>query len=264
MSLIRKVAALACAGALLPGLASAQALLPFHQSTGGEEGLTVTVFADGAARTALTDDPGDGATGTGALGLRIRSGSRWTLGANVAVVSSADTLNRGFGTAVLTPAGGSNPSGLLDLLISDIDRLGGLDLHAYTSFSQSLWSGTEGTETVGVLGLGVLVSESFGGVDSAQSAYYGIRIEAGLSYRSIGGDISDADQLRTELLGTDNQEFGGFEGGVQLQAGNVGAGFQAFYLFNIGDDTHVEGLTRLQLTFGLRVEGAIFSRALTR
>jgi len=244
---------------LLAAPLAGQSLLSIASSV-GDDSVTVTVFADGTARAALTEKGDDSGGGTGALGLRLAL-KGWALAANVAVASSVDTLRSGFGSSILYPGGGRSPAGLVEFYK---DTLWGspVGLHSYVSVSQAIWAADTLAMRVGVLGMGILASYSVGGAGGGES--YGMRFEGGLSYRSIGGDVSSRGQLRMAMLGTRDTNYPGVELGVHITANHVTAGVQAYFLADAKDHKQVDGLTRFQMIFALRIEGAIVQKTLAR
>ncbi len=243
---------------LAPPALEAQTLTSLRTQVDSQQ-VRVIVSADGVARTALTQPGQDASAGAGALGLRF-DWDHWEVGAGIAIISTADTITSGFGAAILSPGTTQGQAANLEVVRRGVWKE--MDLHGYARASQSVWADTAGAASAAVLGVGLLAAWQISASDDSESV--GLRFTGGIGRRSVDGDIAGAPALRERLLGSGRQAFWGLEGGFQMEVNNVGASFGASYYAKGNNGTSIPGLTHFQLTFGLRVQGAIIDRVMTR
>lgn len=239
---------------VLPTGARGQALTPQMERADTQE-ARLTIFADGTARRLLTDGQAGGDdAGSGSFGA-ILATTNWKIRFNVNAAASADTIRDAAGSFILNPSVGTS-SGSLDLERADV--VWGLTVRGYATIATTTWADTLGASNSTVIGIGALLAGDLNGRDD-ENDVYSMRFQGGLSYRSIGGDISDEEALRLRLLETTEQVFLGVEGGVQASLRNVTAGIGLYYLFD-RDEGQIDGLTRFQATFAINIFGPLMSK----
>lgn len=245
---------LVLAPVLVPLAAAGQALMPPVESSGADT-ARLTIFADGTARRLLTDGAtGGNDAGSGSFGA-ILATTNWKIRLNVNAAASADSITAAAGSFVLNPSVGTS-SGSLDL--ERVDALWGFTVRGYASIATTTWADSLAASNSTVIGVGALLAADLNGRDD-ENDVYSMRFQAGLSYRSIGGDISDEDALRLRMLGSTDQVFLGLEGGAQASLRNVTAGIGLYYLFD-PDEGQIDGLTRFQATFAINIHGPLMTK----
>ena len=224
-----------------------------------DDEITVRLLASGNVKSVLTNDDAETASTNGSLGVLFsRKAPFFALSALVNVAASEDTLTDGFGSSLLTPGTG-NLAGILDLQMPLPDRFlkngpGRSSLHLYTSVSSNTWKHEDQAENIVVMGAGALLAYDI--ARAANNIEYGLRLEFGLTYRGLFGDIVSNGDFRDAALGTKVRHFPGIELGFAVKVANVNAGL-TFYRFLDSTDSTIKGLSSGQLAGGISLSTAI-------
>jgi len=246
---------------------------------GERDRATVELFADANLKSLLAQNTGGNPqTAAASLGLSYRTES-FIAHLLVNAIGQSDDVRRNFGAALLMPASGpSLGAGLLDLTFR-IGSLGslcqGLAVHAYGSVSSGTWvdapgNGAEYGAIVGGAG-GTLRCLLFSGSFSqdpdriVEAPGAGNRVaaflEVGPSFRTIGGEIADADNnnVRLALLNTTEKPHWGVEATLGLEVNGVKAGVTYYGFWN-----DIPGMSDGQVVAGVSVESALLRGFLNR
>lgn len=223
--------------------------------------LTVKLFADGNTKTILTGEnqQADETTTNGSIGLLFEWGNPSSvLSGLVNVAAAEDTLVAGFGQSLLAPGTG-NLGGIVELHLPFPGTLlgtspGALAIHLYSSVSSNTWKHEDDAADIVVFGGGALLAYDLG--IEKQDAFYGLRVEGGLTYRGLYGDAASNGSFREEALGTEVRRFLGLEAGISLTARNLTAGI-TFYRFSDSSDKSIPGFSGGQLAGGISISTAI-------
>jgi hypothetical protein len=270
--------ALVVVGLLAPHWLAAQTL---RSAVFGErDRATVELFADANLKSLLAQNTGGSPqSAAGSVGLAYRTESVLAQ-LLVNAVGQSDPVRRNFGASLLLPASGpSLGAGLLDLAFR-FASLGSvcqsLAIHAYGSVSSGTWidapAGATSPEYGTIVGGAggalrcVLFSGSFSqDPDRLADAPLGNRVaafvEVGPSFRTIGGEIADADNndVRVALLNTTEKGHWGVEATLGLEVNGVKAGVTYYGFWN-----EVPGMSDGQVVAGLSVESALLRGFLNR
>jgi len=207
---------------------------------------------------------------TGSLGFELRKPDklqRWS--AMITVSSTADSIESGFGPALLNNGSGASfQSGIIDLQqeftaskfwMNPLTR----KLHVYASVSRSLWQDSVRTYGASIIGLGATRYTEIGR-GRIGSTPVSLLVEAGLALRLLAGDIAGREnrEVRTSLLGTSGRGFAGPDFGMQLSFGDVTAELHYLQLFDVDRGAKVEGLTTGQVVAAIGIRGTILSGVL--
>ncbi|MVT12291.1 hypothetical protein [Chitinophaga tropicalis] len=227
---------------------------------------TASFFASGNIRNVATSKSTEPlAGGTGTIGISYSS-NRHLFSAQVAVAATEDTIRSGFGANVLSPVNGKAlKSGLLEWYPQITKNINNW-LHFYGSFSSSVWdvdttSSGSLTKSASVIGVGAFFHRRLFGGELGETTV-GLDAEFGVSGRFLGGDVRNL--LKTEIGKTKYLEsfpskrwaFLGLEGGFTLNFGQLVGAVQAYYLFPKTSEP-IDGLSKLQISFGVSVRGDI-------
>jgi hypothetical protein len=266
-------------GLLAPRLAAGQTLR--SAVFGDRDRASVELFADANLKSLLAQNTGGNPqAAAGSIGLSYRTES-FLAHLLVNAIGQSDPVRRNFGASLLLPASGpSLGAGLIDLSVR-IASLGplcqSLGLHAYGSVSSGTWvdapvGATEPEYGVIVGGAGgalrcVMFSGSFSQDPDrvAEMSASGNRIaaflEVGPSFRTIGGEIADADNsdVRLALLNTTDKGHWGVEATLGLEVNGVKAGVTYYGFWN-----EIPGMSDGQVVAGLSVESALLRGFLNR
>ncbi len=240
----------------------------------------IELFADANLKSVLAQNTGGNPqTAAASLGLMYRTES---VVANLLVnaIGQAGPVRRNVGASLLAPAAGPSLSaGLLDLAFR-IGSLGplcqDLGLHAYGSVSSAKWaysSGGSETEYGAVIGGAggtlrcVMFSGPLSSSDASSSSSEGgenrvaAYLEAGSSFRTIGGEVADAtnDAVRFALLGTVEKPQWGVEATFGVEFNGVKAALTYYGFWNV-----VRGMSDGQVLAGFSVQSALFRGFLDR
>jgi hypothetical protein len=240
----------------------------------------IELFADANLKSVLAQSTGaNPQTAAASLGLMYRTGS---VVGNLLVnaIGQSGPVRRNVGASLLAPAAGPSLSaGLLDLALR-ISSLGplcqDLGLHAYGSVSSAKWAYTpsNGSEreygaVIGgaggtvrcVMFSGPLSSSDAGSSSDGGENRVAAYLEAGSSFRTIGGEIADAtnDAVRFALLGTVDKPQWGVEATFGLEFNGVKAALTYY-----GFQNDVRGMSGGQVLAGFSVQSALFRGFLDR
>jgi hypothetical protein len=227
-------------------------------------GLSASVFASGDIREVATAPSDKSTAGTGSLGVNATRGENsWT--AQIAVASSIDSVSAGYGAAILRPGSGQAFSaGLFDwkrrrrFLVFN-------EFHTYVTAAKTDWLVKQADTTGAVpvakgavsLGGGALVGRRL--VEGrVQGSDVGLRVELGVSFRWLTGDVGRDEQFRQMTLGSTDRFWWGAELGAEISVGYVLAAVQYFYY--AGD---ADGLTDGQLVAAIGIHASILSGPVT-
>jgi hypothetical protein len=94
--------------------------------------------------------------------------------------------------------------------------------------------------------------------DGDETGEFQLGIELGPTWRLLGGDLSENDSFRQQLLGTDQTTFAGFEMTFFVRL-NAIQPFARFSSFGRPDDVAIPGFTGRQLVWGVNVASALFN-----
>lgn len=221
-----------------------------------EPGTRTTVFADGSIRGTGESEGNAEAVGTGALAVAVQNG-RTIWYASVNIASTEDTVDGGFGPALLAPGSGKAlSSGLVSLLAQDVFARG-WGLQPYISTSRHLWSVEDTARSATVLGAGLLLHREVA-VDRVENENVSVTLQIGPTLRWLGGDIMGlADTTRQAGIGTDRAVFGGVEAGASITVGDLVGALHLYYMGE-DEDQRVLGLSGLQMVAGFSVKGRLF------
>jgi hypothetical protein len=240
---------------------------------------SVELFADANLKSLLAQNTGGNPqTAAGSLGLTYRTESV-IAHLMVNAIGQADPVRRNFGATLLIPASGPSLSaGLADLAI----RIGSagsvcqaVAIHAYGSLGSAKWRTTPagGAETeygvvVGgaggtlrcVMFSGALTGEG-GGSSGEGENHVAAFLEVGPSFRTVGGEIANADNdaVRQSLLGTTEKGHWGVEATFGLEFNGVKAALTYY-----GFSNDVPGMNDGQVVAGFSVQTALFRGLLNR
>jgi hypothetical protein len=277
---MRRVQGVALAIVILaPQLAAGQTL---RSAVFGErDRASVELFADANLKSLLAQNTGGNPqSAAGSLGLTYRTES-FLAHLMVNAIGQSDPVRRSFGASLLLPASGpSLGAGLVDIAfrIGSVGSLcQSLALHAYGSASSATWidapAGATEPEYGAIVGGagGTLRCVMFSGSFSQDpdrlpdDAPGGNRIaaflEVGPSFRTIGGEIADADNndVRLALLNTTEKGHWGMEATLGLEVNGVKAGVTYYGFWN-----DIPGMSDGQVVAGLSVESALLRGFLNR
>jgi hypothetical protein len=238
---------------------------------------TVSLFASGDIVGSISNQgtqgtPNQSTIGTGSVGVRYVTNKNIVL-AKVYIASSQDTLKNNFGQSLLSPAKGEAlGSALIEWYhATSLKELGNPWIHAYGSVASSLWNldstnSNTLTRSASILGIGVLLNwPVFNGKIANTDA--GLNLELGCSLRYFGGDIrnflnSGSDSASfIKAFPTRKNTFIGPEFGMSINIGDVSAAIQA-YVYSGKKGEQINGLTRLQFSFGISINASVISGAL--
>lgn len=224
----------------------------------------ISVFATGNIKgAALNNSKEATSTGTGTLGASY-SDSKNIISVQFSVASTMDTVNKGYGSSILSPVSGNLLKSAVLEWFPKIKKLPNSYLHFYGNFSSSLWEveKDKNYKNASIFGFGALFHQKLYGGFLGETGI-GVEFEIGPAIRTIGGDLRnliDSDVTKEKFLlvfPTTRNYFPGVEGGLTLNFGNVVGALQVYYLTGKKGE-HIEGLTRAQISVGLSVKGEIF------
>lgn len=251
----------------------------------------ILVFADGTLRqavakqaglTASSSDSSEEVSGFTRLGvMQIIPNKQRAWAGSISVASTLRRIDSGFSSLIVSPGIGPgfhaalleyrqewSPAGdaKKTVLLSVIHWIAE-DVHCYVTLSASTWHVPRDSSFANVTDVGAVMfgagamrvfplAEGTVGGEKASMA-----VEIGPSYRKLGGDISLADfeKSRRLVLGTAREGFMGYEGGMQVQVGEVGAFFH-FFEYGLGR-TGIRGITATQVIAGINVRGPLLDSA---
>lgn len=265
-------------GALLSRAAGAQNVTPIsapHEVTTNALGVR-TVSTDPVTRIAVP--VGVGADlGSGdqkgiapALGFQIWKNDNYFLGAFFTVAATDPTVSEKYGAFVLNPplTGRSfyvSGNYMLNRKSAQPVRygIGGRWGTTSSSFEFTPAGGTaikqDGFGVVASLTAQVMTKTfpvSLG--DGDKTSEFQLGVELGPTWRLLGGDLSENDAFRQQLLGTDQSSFAGFEMTFFVRL-NAVQPFARFSNFGRPDDVAIPGFTGRQLVWGVNVASALFN-----
>lgn len=234
---------------------------------------SIAIFATGDVLGAINNQGGANSSSqnviaSGSVGFR----AVWTkdiLVAKVAVASTQDTIKSNFGGSLLSPAKGASGSFLFEWYRKlDYPRLGKPWLHLYGAFATSLWGVDTSASnplyrTTNSVSAGCLLNWMLLNSQVAQTPV-SLNAEVGFGLRHMDGDVRSllkggADSTTfLKAFPTGKSSFVGPEGGVTLSVGDVIASFHAYYFIPRKNES-IDGLTRLQFTFGISVNAAVIT-----
>ncbi|MEP7027079.1 MAG: hypothetical protein ABI960_00655 [Candidatus Eisenbacteria bacterium] len=243
-----------------------------------QEMKRIRIYADGNIRQAISKATGtapdavsaeDKTAATTRLGIasdNLSSGT--TVSGLISVASTLKHVQDNYVTTVLVPGGGD---GLHSAVIEYRGRIAGnrgckvlcalaRDYHVYAAVASSDWSFSPDTTYNAVsMGAGLLRVLPLT-TDESTEPSLSMALEAGLSYRHIGGDITlpRNEAYLEKAIGTRQQDFIGAEGGLQIAVGEVSANFHVYSYIKRGDG--VPGLSRAQVVAMINVRGALYTR----
>ena len=248
-------------------------------SFGDRDRPYVELFTDANLKSLLAQNTGGNPqTAAGSLGLTYRTESV-IAHLMVNAIGQADPVRRNFGASLLAPASGPSLSaGLADLAI----RVGSagpvcqaVAVHTYGSLSSAKWrttpSGGAETEYGAVVGGAagtlrcVMFSGALTGADGGSAGegenHVAAFLEAGPSFRTVGGEIANADNdvIRQALLSTTEKGHWGVEATFGLEFNGVKAAL-TYYAFS----NDVPGMNDGQVVAGFSVQTALFRGFLNR
>ena len=224
-----------------------------------DKAVTVRLLANGNVKSVLTKNDAESSSTNGSLGVLFsRKAPFFALSALVNVAASEDTLTNGFGSSLLTPGTG-NLAGILDLQMPlSMGFLkngpGRSSLHLYMSVSSNTWKHEDQTEDIVVMGAGALLAYDI--ARAVNDIEYGLRLELGLTYRGLFGNIVSNGDFRDAALGTTVRHFPGIEAGFTVKVRNISAGI-TFYRYLDASDNTIQGLSGGQLAGGISLSTQI-------
>lgn len=223
-----------------------------EQLVNHSDSMIVNIDAQGSIKGLVSNQTSNQET-TGSLSISIIS-DKVIYYALVNVASTIDTIKSNYSSSILNPTSGKAlTSGLFDIQIKKLFWNWGL--HIYASGSSSNWAFHDTIKSASVVGVGALFSQPIipwdwnSGPNMVQCL-----VEVGPTFRLISGNVISNRAFYQKMLGTDQNVFGGLEGGLKIVFNQITAGIQAYWLFG----KNVEGITSIQLTGGISISGSIF------
>ncbi|MBX2815205.1 MAG: hypothetical protein KTR24_04385 [Saprospiraceae bacterium] len=232
--------------------------------------LQAFISATGDLKTAITAKDNSAATGS----LQLSFNNSWFKGKQkkgyslVGTVSYAavdDTVGSGHSSTLLTPRIGKN-SAQFEFIPSWSIReynKGGTQgfFKLYAFISTISWASPFESDGVqrsdgSILGFGFCPGMMlFKRHDDTRHNRAALEVHGGFMARVILGDLRSADAFRTELLGTDQTFFGGFEAGISVSYKGFTVGLDSYFVFGQGD---IPGLGNGQVSGGISVAVDLF------
>ncbi len=184
--------------------------------------------------------------------------NEWESFLSITVASVSDTVKENYGSSILIPRKGvtsltfqftyyeilnpifGNSNGITNFLKF-------IDLNSYFNVSNALWKTSDSTVTKATnFAAGILLSYDFSkyaNLKDEKNTDITCSLGLGLCARSLVGDLSfkENDSLRTQLLGTEENVFGGLE--LKGEIGYKNLIISASYIYLFGKN-EVRGLSR--------------------
>jgi hypothetical protein len=93
---------------------------------------------------------------------------------------------------------------------------------------------------------------------SGETSEFQLGVELGPTWRLLGGDLSENDSFRKQIIGTDKSSFAGFELTFFTRVSGVQP-FARFSNFGRPDGTVIPGFTGRQVVWGINVASSLFN-----
>lgn len=238
--------------------------------------ILAELYADANVRRTVGQAEG-GQVAAGSLGAFFMGGT-WALDFFVNTVGTTTAIRGDYGPSILAPgAGGSFNAGLIEgrRLIGDSDNRRRFGVRGYASVSAGRWQPTDTLRSpVGFVGTGLggggffsiggrvpaeVVDKSDGSTKPGFKSLSAV-LDVGAAYRSVGGDISDAQSRDTNLvklrdeIGLATMRRWAPEIGVTIAFNDLKAGI-TWYRFG----GRMRGFSRGQVVAGISVQSALAS-----
>lgn len=246
---------------------------PFFSNTSSS---TQTIIAaldlDGAIRGISSNSDETQAT-TGGIGISLNKEKSWHLTIQININSTIDTLSTKYEGSLLNPfSGESLQNGLVDYhryssiygLVDD-QRNG---YHFYLFGSSNIWEtkieDVNLAEKATILGSGLLIFYDIIPPnylqDEEENPIY-LKIEGGLSYREISGNIINENRLK-KFYNINQRRFVGLEFGTVIRFNKIRAGISLFHFFRRKHKPYIPDLHGWQILGGIALSSPIFKKEL--
>ncbi|HLG57113.1 MAG TPA: hypothetical protein VI485_17360 [Vicinamibacterales bacterium] len=207
-----------------------------------------------------------------ALGFQLWKSDHYFIGAFFTVAATDPTVSDAYGGFVLNPplkgrsfyvSGNYMLNNRKDMTPPVLFGIGGRWGTTSSSFEFTPTGGTaikqDGFGVVASLTAQVVSKTHYISLgDGDQRSEFQLGVELGPTWRLLGGDLSENDSFRSQLLGTDKSSFAGFEMTFFLRV-NAVQPFARFTNFSRPDGVVVPGLTGRQVVWGINVASALFN-----